>query len=990
MDKLNQNYMKPKLTHYLALLLVLFTQITFAQERFVSGTVSDNNGLPLPGVSILVKGSKEGTLTDFDGKFKIQASPTQVLVFSYIGMKTKDVVASSTLLNVKMQDNATELEGVVVTALGIKRDKKSLGYSAQKLDGATVNSSSSNNFLNNLSGKIAGLEVKSSGNFGGSTNIVLRGTKSITGNNQALIVLDGVPVNNSNLNSSDTKTGRQGYDFGNSASDIDPNNIENVTVLKGAAATALYGSEASNGAIMITTKKGKKNTAMGVTINSTFSVGTIDKTTFPTYQKSYGEGYAGEASSSTGNDIFGNANATVASTGDDASYGNAFDGSPVYQWNAFVPGNPNFGKATPWSAAQNDPSSFFEKSYSSVNSININGGDEKNTFSLGVTNSRENGVLPNSKLNRNILNGNFSRDFTSSFKVGAFFSFSDQGTIGRNSIGYGDNDVTGFRQWWPVNVDIKELESEYFRTGKNITWNQVDPMGGDLKPNFWNNPYFTRYENYSSDNRKRLLTGVNLNYNITKKLNVLGRVTIDYSHDKQEQRKAVGSHSENFGVIANSSASSGYDLYTKDYFQQTYDLITTYEPTITEEIGAKLLGGYTFKRTAADDFEGSTIGGLAAPNVYSLANSITFVAPIESNVNLQKSGLYGQASFDYKKIFFLEGTFRHDRSTALPTKSNNYNYMSFGSSVVFSDLIKTTWLNSGILRASYAEVGNDPAPGRLGSRLNNALVNGQPLLGNSASFIDFENLRPEITKAYEIGVSAAMFNNRLNFDVALYKSNTIDQIFSVPQSTASGYSYSQLNAGEMENRGIEVSINATPIKLKDFSWTVGINWAKNRNKLVALNSGRDNLVLANFQVTSLNATVGEAYGTIRGTDYVYDANGNKVVDADGYYLQNKDQVIGNIQADWTAGITNRFSYKAFSFNFLIDIKKGGDLYSLDQGYGQETGLYPETAGLNDLGNPVRNELSNGGGVILPGVKEDGTPNDVRIDASTSGGTAFSN
>jgi TonB-linked SusC/RagA family outer membrane protein len=966
----------------------------------VSGLVTDLSGLPIPGVNVLAKGSKSGTQTDIDGKFKVNATAGQTLIFSFTGMKTIEASAANGM-KVKMTDNSVQLEGVVVTALGIKRDKKSLGYSAQKLDAATINSAPTNNFLNNLSGKIAGLEVKSSGNFGGSTNIVLRGTKSITGNNQALLVVDGVPVNNANLNSKDTQRGRQGYDFGNSASDIDPNNIESITVLKGASATALYGSDASNGAIMITTKKGKKNSAMGISLNSTVSVGYIDKKTFPTYQKKYGEGYSGDNSSSTGNDIFGNNNATVSSNGDDASYGNIFDGSPVYQWNAFVPGNSNYGKATPWVAAKNDPTSFFKNSFSAVNSISINGGDEKSTFNLGITNNAETGVLPNSKLNRNILSGNFSRDLTDSFKVGAFLTFTDQGTIGRNSVGYGDNDITGFRQWWPANVDIKELESEYFRTGKNITWNQIDPVNGNLRPNFWNNPYFTRYENYTSDTRNRLITGANLSYNIRKNLNVLGRVTIDYSHDKQEQRKAVGSHAENFGVIPNGNASSGYDLYTKDFLQQTYDFITTYEPKITENIGAKLLGGYTYKRTGAEDFEGSTIGGLAAPGVYSLANSITFVAPIESNVRLQKSGLYGQASFDYKKLFFVEGTIRQDRSTALPTKSNKYNYVSFGSSLVFSDLIKSKWLNSGIIRGSYAEVGNDPVAGRLGSRINNALVNGQPILGNSDNFIDFENLKPEITKAYEVGISTSMFDNRFGFDVALYKSNSIDQIFSVPQSTSSGYNFSQLNAGNLENQGIEVSLNATPYKTKDFSWIVGLNWAKNKNKLISLNSGRDNLVLATFQVTSLNATVGESYGAIRGTDYVYDVNGNKTVDADGFYLQEKDKVLGNIQADWTAGFSNRFNYKSLSFNFLIDMKKGGSLYSLDQGYGQETGLYNETAGLNDLGNPVRNQaytdagdnttplLPNAGGVILPGVKEDGTPNDVRVEANTSGGTAFS-
>ncbi|WP_427875268.1 carboxypeptidase-like regulatory domain-containing protein [Flavobacterium sp. MMS24-S5] len=286
--------MKLKFNGFLVLLLVLVAQLTFAQERAVSGTVSDNTGMPLPGVSVLVKGSKTGTQTDFDGKFSIKASSSQVLVFSYIGMKTQEVAASSSVVNVKLSGDAQELEAVVVTtALGIKREKKSLGYSSQKLDEKTVNSTPTNNFLNNLSGKVAGLEVKTNSNFGGSTNIVLRGSKSLTGNNQALMVVDGVAISNDNLNSASAKSGRQGFDFGNSASDIDPNNIESITVLKGAAATALYGSQAANGAIMITTKKGKKNSALGVSFSSTTSMGSYDKDTFIKYQKGYGaNGYS--------------------------------------------------------------------------------------------------------------------------------------------------------------------------------------------------------------------------------------------------------------------------------------------------------------------------------------------------------------------------------------------------------------------------------------------------------------------------------------------------------------------------------------------------------------------------------------------------------------------------------------------------------------------------------------------------------------------------
>ncbi|PTS88521.1 SusC/RagA family TonB-linked outer membrane protein, partial [Flavobacterium sp. HMWF030] len=501
--------MKLKFNGFLALLLVLMAQLTFAQERAVTGTVSDNAGMPLPGVSVLVKGTKSGTQTDFDGKFSIKASTNQILVFSYIGMKTQEVAANSSLINVKLGDAAQELEGVVVTtALGVKREKKSLGYSSQLVTAEQVNSSPTNNFLNNLSGKVAGLEVKTNSNFGGSTNIVLRGVKSITGNNQALIVIDGVAVSNANLNDTDSQNGKQGFDFGNAASDIDPNNIETINVLKGAAATALYGSQASNGAIMITTKKGKKNTALGVSVSSTVSVGAIDKSTMPRYQTQYGEGYAGEDSSYSSPGLFGDPNALVSSTGDDASYGNKFDPSiMVYQWNAFVLGNPNYGKATPWVAAKNNPTSFFQKSTTYTNNVNLSGGDDKGSYNLGFTNINNTGVLPNSLLNKNSLNGSFSRNLSDRLTSTAFFTLTDQNTTGRNNTGYGDNFIGGFRQWWATNVDMKELEREYNRSGQNITWNMTDPTNGNLAANFWNNPYFDRYQNYEQDSRTRFLAG---------------------------------------------------------------------------------------------------------------------------------------------------------------------------------------------------------------------------------------------------------------------------------------------------------------------------------------------------------------------------------------------------------------------------------------------------------------------------------------------------
>ncbi len=667
--------MKLKFNGFLVLFIVLVAQITFAQDRVVSGVVSDNAGLPLPGVSVLVKGTQSGAQTDFDGKFSIKATSSQVLIFSYIGMKTREVAASSTSLNVKMTSDAVELEGVVVTALGIKREKKSLGYSSQKLEAAEINTSPTANFLNNLSGKVAGLDIRTNSNFGGSTNVVIRGTKSVTCNNQALIVIDGVPMSNANLNTADTQTGRDGFDYGNSASDIDPNNVESVNVLKGAAATALYGSQAANGAIMITTKKGTKNKGLGVTYSSTVSSGEIDKSTFTKYQKQYGGGGYDGHDNFFVEDVNGDGqDDLLVPTGYDLSYGNAFDPNiQVYGWNSFAIGNANYGKTTAWVAAQNDPTSFFEKSFGTVNSINLNGGDQTSTFNVNFSNNTDKGILPNSSLKRNIIGGNFSKDLSDKFKAIAFFTFTDQNTIGRNSLGYGNNFIGGFRQWWQTNVDIKELKQEYFRNHDNVTWNMNNPTGGDLSPAFWNNPYFDRYENYESDGRRRILAGATLSYDITSNLNVLGRATIDNSNDRQEERMAVGSHAEEFG-ISQISESSGYHLYTRAFLQQTYDFIASYNLKVNSDISGKITGGATLTKSSTDSFEGSTTGGLVKPRLYTLANSAVFVAPLESEIRNEKSGFYGQASFDYKRILYLEGSYRLDQSTSLYVDNNQYGY----------------------------------------------------------------------------------------------------------------------------------------------------------------------------------------------------------------------------------------------------------------------------------------------------------------------------
>jgi len=987
--------MKLKFNGFLVLLVVLVAQLTFAQERSVSGIVSDNAGMPLPGVSVLVKGTKTGTQSDFDGKYTIKASPDQVLVFSYVGMKTQEISASSSTVNAKLLSGATELEGVVVTALGIKREKKSLGYATQEVKGADLTSgASSGNFLNELSGKAAGVQIKRNNNFGGSTSVVSRGIKNLTGNNQMLIVIDGMPINNSNVNSStasQTTGAGNTYDYGNAGMDINPDDIENVNILKGAAASALYGYQAGNGVIMITTKKGKSKKGMGITVSSEFVAGTIDKETFPKYQTKYGAGYGPYYEDASGyfldRDVNGDGtNDLVVPTSEDASYGAAFDPSlMVYNWNAFTPYSDSYGKATPWVAGANDPTTFFETATSFNNSISIEDGNEKTNFVLNYNNFQQGGILPNSEMKKNSLSAKINHQFTDKLSASVFASYTSNSTVGRNSTGYNDNIMTSFRQWWQTNVDVKELKQVFERSGgQNITWNWSDP--DDLTPIYWDNPYFTRYQNFQSDERDRFTGYAKLDYKINDWLTATGKISTDTYAELREERRAVGSVAASFG-ITQLDESSGYQKFNRMYSEQNYDGILTFKKNISESFTFNGLLGGTINRINTNSILASTQGGLVVPGIYSLNNSQRTVPfPVETDATVGVNSYYASASFGYDDFLFLDGTFRRDAFSVLPKDDNTLPTYSVASSWVFSKNLDVAWLSFGKLRASYAESPLGSPSQALIDTYDRPADFGLEHQYSVASTKNNPNLQPVKSKTQEVGVEMQFFNRRVGFDVALYNTLSSGQIFPVGYSTAVGYNSRYANAGELENKGIEVQFNVTPVKTKDFAWDIFVNWSKNENEIKSLAPGISNLQLSSNGGVTFNAEVGQPYGTIKGTDFTYHANGEKIVAANGRWVINTATTnnLGNITPDWVGGIRNKFSYKNISLGFLIDMQEGGDIFSLDQSYGQATGLYEASAGNNELGNPMRNPSNDPiapGGVILPGVKADGTPNTTRTPAS---------
>jgi TonB-linked SusC/RagA family outer membrane protein len=975
--------MKKILSSVVLVCAILLSIPVLSQNTNVSGVVSDEQGAPLPGVSVVEKGNTaNGTVTDVDGKYNLTVPPAATLIFTFIGLETQEVaVNNQTTVDIRMRTDVRQLSEVVVTAQGIERTKNELPYAAQKVTGEELNRTRDPNFVNSLSGKVSGVQIQRNNTLGGSTNVVIRGFKSLTGNNQALFVVDGVPIDNSNTNSVDQVTGRGGYDFGNYAADINPEDIESINVLKGAAATALYGSRAANGVVMITTKKGTKK-GLGVTLNSGVSVGFLDKSTFTEYQKEYGGGYGAYYESPDGFFLFRDIDGDgvedlVTPTSEDASYGGKFDPNlMVYQWDAFDPTSPNYNKARPWVAASNMPETFFETPVSLANSLMLDGGGDKGYFKLGYSRNDDTGMLPNSKVTKDFVN--FGASYNISDKLTAFANVNFTRTLGKGRYGTGYSDInlmTNFRQWWQTNVDIEAQREAYDRTHNNITWNWADPT--DLVPIYWDNPYWTRYENFENDTRSRYFGNIRLDYKITDWMTVMGRVSLDSYDEIQEERIAIGS----IGV-------SNYGRFNRTFREYNYDLMLNFDRKMSDALTLRGVLGTNIRRTTIESIFAETNGGLVVPRYYALANSKNALnPPRETFSDLEVDGLFANATLGLLDMIYVDLALRRDRASSLPEEHNVFYYPSASASFVFSELIgDNDWLTGGKLRLNYAEVGNTAPTGSLVDYYDKPTPFGTQALFSVPGTKNNPDLKPERTKSYEAGVEMNFLDNRIGFDVTLYRQNTVDQIIPVSISTATGYNSKYINAGNVQNEGIELSITGTPVRSNNLTWTMNLNWTRNRNEVKEL-FGIENLQLGAFQGgVSINAALGEPYGTIRGNDFVYHENGQRMVDADGYYMisTTSNEVIGNVNPDWIAGLNNTLKFKNVSVGFLFDMKRGGDVFSLDMYYGLATGLYPETVGNNDLGNPVRDPVGEGGGVILNGVKEDGTPNDVRVSASDYG------
>jgi len=974
-----------KFSLIVAMLLFVATA-TFAQ-RTVTGTVTDESGETLISVNVVVKGTTIGSITDLDGKYSIKVPDgSNTLVFSYTGFSSQDIeLGASDVVDVQMSEGIF-LNDVVVTALGIKREKKTLGYATQEVSGDEVTKVKDANFINSLSGKVAGVDIRRSNQMGGSSNVIIRGYKNLN-NNQALFVVDGIPLSNDNTNTSGQQTGRGGYDFGNAAMDINPEDIETINVLKGAAATALYGSRASNGVVLITTKKGTKKKGLGVTVGTGVTFGQVDKSTLPRYQQEYGPGY-GNFYAQGGLDEydFGNgAGAQLATAAqEDASYGAKFDANTmVYDWRSYYPQMTDwFGKQFPYVGSENDATTFYETAATYNTNIAISGGTDKGSYRLSYTNFDQKGVLPNSKIDKNILSFSAGYDVTDKLTVTSSINYIYTEGLGRYGTGYDSrNPNQSFRQWYNVGTDFTDQKKAYDDTGLNISWNPYGP--GDparaTTPHYFDNYYFNRHENFSTDNRSRMFGNVSLDYEVTDWLNLTGRVTTDRYNELQEERIAVGAVDV-----------PKYSRFNKSFYENNFDLFLNANKYLGagDKINISGMLGTNIRTSGTNSIFAQTNGGLVVPGLYSLGNSISAIeAPTEFDYRKQVNGFYGRATIGYANMLYLDLTARQDYSSALPKDGNGYFYPAASLSFVFSELMNSSLIDFGKLRLNYARVGNDTDP----NRLQDVFLMGTPFgvpLASVPSRKRNSNLVPEETRNIEAGLEVYFWNSRARLDASVYRSNTFNQIIPTTVSGASGNLSQIVNAGEIQNQGVELSINLQAVKTANFSWDIGVNWARNRNEVISLYEDQTNLQMASMQGgVSINATVGQPFGTIWGSNYIYDSYNDDGTPATGaspvveahnvggvrYQRTGSPEVIGNINPDWKGGVNNSLTYKNISFSFLIDMQKGGQFFSLDTWYGFGTGVYDWSAGLNSDGVEVRALPADGGGIFVDGaVIQNGT------------------
>lgn len=951
-----------KLVQIFAIIMAMSLQLA-AQERFISGKVtSKDDGTTIPGVSVTVVGGAIGTSTDIDGKYRLSVPPNaKTIRFSGVGVKTKDVtIGSAASLDVVMENDVLKLDEVVVTAIGIKREKKALGYSVQDISGDALTKASQGNVLQSLTGKIAGLQITTaSGVPGASTNIKLRGINSLKGNNQPLFIIDGIPVDNSVFTSGNPDNGDNNFLDGvgnsNRAADINPDDIESITVLKGGAATALYGIKAGNGAIIITTKKGERATGgnkINVSFSSSLSFESVNR--FVETQKKYGQGSRYD---SYGSGLY-EANPYPYGPDDPVfekrfSWGPSIDqlsynGDATYAWDSrgkIVFSSDPSATSKVLAYDQND---FFQTGTIWNNNVSVTGGSDAGTYRFSLSNLKNDGIIPLSTFRRTVLSMAGQSVVSTKMKISGNISYSNSGgqriQQGSNTSGL----MLGLLRT-PITFDNRNGASDpedpaafVFANGRPRTYRGT---GG------YDNPYWTINRNPFKDEVNRIFGNIQTDYFFNNWLTATYRIGGDIYSD--ERNAAFDKYS--------ATASAGRVINDQYHFKQfNSDLLLTAQGRLSNTLNGTLIIGNNIQKVTASQLyvQGD---GLTIPTFFNMSNAQSVISkylPAESEAAYS---FYGDAKVDFKSYLYLGLTGRVDNVSTLNPDQRTFFYPGASLGFVFTDAFgieNNKFLPYGKVRASYAKVGNGAQAFFLRNYYTNAAVadgwvsgisfpfNGTPGFTQDDTYGN-NDLVPENTVELELGTDLRFFNNRVGLDFTYYKRNGKDLILPVDIAASTGGLAAIFNSGEVENKGLEVSLNITPVKTKSFEWNIGINWSKNKSKVLKLADGLEQLFLNGFEGTSINAIEGQPHGLIWGIKYLEDGNGNLILNDDPTVpgdvndtknplfalpvAGTKSEVIGDPNPDWIGGISNTFTWKGFSLYVLIDIKHGGDIWNGTKG-----------------------------------------------------------
>jgi TonB-linked SusC/RagA family outer membrane protein len=989
------NYFKPIL-YCLSLLVFQFS--AFAQNSSKGKVLDATTGIAVVGATVTVVKTKATTTTDGMGSFIVNATIGDQILVSSVGFSNKTSTIGNGELLIQLTPSIDALDEVVVTALGIKREKKKLGYASQELKGENLTVARETNVVSQLAGKIAGVTVVGGNSgIGGSARVTIRGERSVDLNkNQPLYVIDGVPISNSIVGANGR--GNMEVDFGNGAGFVNPDDIESINVLKGPAASALYGSRAANGVIVIKTKSGKSSKGIGVELNSNVTLENALK--LPEFQNVYGQG-----NGNGGPFSFVNGGGAGLTDGTDEGWGPAFTGQSYPQFNSprtlngqiipFLGGDLNAPAgsvitATPWLPDVDGVKNFFQTGRTLTNNVAIVGGNKEGDFRLSFTNLDQTGIVPNTDLQRNTVSFSGGYNLTNKFSARAFVSYIKSNSDNRPSISYGtENIMYLFTSWFPRSVklsDMKRLWQPGLEGIKQFSWNY----------NYHDNPYLTMYENTNGQTLDRIIGNVTLKYDLTSWLSLQLRAATDYASEVRAYKRGFSTQRFPFGQYREAR------IITEE---RNTDFLLSANKKLNDDFTISgSFGGNQTRQKA--DFSEVNAGQLNIPGIYKLTNNRVPVDVAQTASEKRVNSLYGAAQMSFKNYLFLEVTGRNDWSSALTlpaelkslgSEKNSFFYSSAALSAVISDMVKLpAIINFAKVRGSVAQVGNDTDPFTFTQAYNPSTAFGTAQIYSETDRLANLSLKPEISTAFEIGTEVKLMNNRIGLDLTFYQSNTKNQIINIPLSQTSGYSTRSINAGLIRNYGFEAMLNFVPVvsKMNSLGWKVDLNFSSNRSKVIELSDGLTNLVMASRSV-SIEARVGERMGDMYGIGFArvqntnpagahYDATGKNVgqiVFSNGRPVRTTDRIkMGNYNPDWLAGINNTFTYNNFKLSFLFDIRTGGEIYSHTQTVGREGGIMIETlegrADGYDLTKPGNGVI--GQGVML--VNGQYVPNDVKRTA----------